>query len=469
MKSKVTDIKPTAVLVEERARTDKKITEEFVNNIKEHGIIQPIIITKEKRLLAGERRLLGALAAGLETIPAIIKPTEGPLAALQIELFENIYRADFEWHEQIELTEKIHAFYVGQDSNWRQLDTAKALGKSQPKIARELEIAEAMKKLPLLKKAGTEDGAVVMIKKLQEAVAVKKMKAEIKQPQLEPIPGEEPLPGEEPSYDDYYLNIANTNYSIGEAIVGMQDIIDHMTTPHGAINFLEVDPPYAIDLQKKKTKAQFDTTGLRSYNEIDPEQYPEFLVTVAKQTYTIAAEHAWMIWWFGHEWYQTVITILREAGWQVDSIPAVWVKGSGQTKQPEINLARTYEPFFVCRKGNPVMAKRGRANVFDFKPEAPSKKYHPTQRPLALINAVFEVFTFPNSLVLSPFLGSGATLRVCYYRGNAGFGWDLSSEYKDRFLLAVKEDRGLIKVAEEEEQEEEPTDVDDDILDGIFG
>ena len=122
----------------------------------------------------------------------------------------------------------------------------------------------------------------------------------------------------------------------------------------------------------------------------------------------------------------------------MDEIPAIWVKPNGQTLQPELYYARCYEPFFVCRKGKPIMAERGRSNVFAY--SGASNKYHPTQRPVELIEEILSTLSAGMDTVFIPFLGSGATLRACYNRGLKGFGFDLDGKYKDKFMLAVEED-----------------------------
>ena len=55
---------------------DEKAIEELSNSIKEHGVIQPIIIKKAIKgyeIIAGERRVRASKKAGLETIPALIR------------------------------------------------------------------------------------------------------------------------------------------------------------------------------------------------------------------------------------------------------------------------------------------------------------------------------------------------------------------------------------------------------------
>lgn len=69
---------------------------ELVASIREHGVIQPLVVTQiadEYQLIAGERRWRAAQLAGLTTVPAIIKETT-PQQMLELALVENVQRAD---------------------------------------------------------------------------------------------------------------------------------------------------------------------------------------------------------------------------------------------------------------------------------------------------------------------------------------------------------------------------------------
>ncbi len=77
-----------------RVNFDEKSLEELAESIKEHGIIQPIIVKKSIKgyeLVAGERRTRAARLAELKTIPAIIKDFND-LEMMEIALIENIER-----------------------------------------------------------------------------------------------------------------------------------------------------------------------------------------------------------------------------------------------------------------------------------------------------------------------------------------------------------------------------------------
>ena len=90
----ITEIEP--MLNQPRKVFDKEKLEELTNSIKEHGVLQPILVVKDENgytIVAGERRWRAAKNAGLKEIPAIIKDyTDGKKK--QVALIENIQRED---------------------------------------------------------------------------------------------------------------------------------------------------------------------------------------------------------------------------------------------------------------------------------------------------------------------------------------------------------------------------------------
>ena len=79
-------------------RRDFKAEElwQLAESIREHGIVEPLIVRKSGKgyeLIAGERRLRAAKLAGLETVPAVLKAYDDRQAA-QIALIENLQRSD---------------------------------------------------------------------------------------------------------------------------------------------------------------------------------------------------------------------------------------------------------------------------------------------------------------------------------------------------------------------------------------
>ena len=106
-------------------------------SIKNHGVVQPIIVTKENerlKIIAGERRWRAARLAGLKTIPAIIKELAGR-KAFEIALIENLQRQDLNAIEEAEAFQRL-----AEDYKLKQEDIAVSVGKSRPAIANALRL-----------------------------------------------------------------------------------------------------------------------------------------------------------------------------------------------------------------------------------------------------------------------------------------------------------------------------------------
>ena len=110
---------------------DDVALEELSQSIKEHGVIEPIIVKKSIKgyeLVAGERRTKASALAGLETVPAIVKNFTD-LEMMDIAILENIQREDL---SPIELAEGFKK-YIDRTAI-TQDEMAKKFGKSRSYI-----------------------------------------------------------------------------------------------------------------------------------------------------------------------------------------------------------------------------------------------------------------------------------------------------------------------------------------------
>ena len=116
---------------------DETGLEELADSIKEHGVIQPIIVRQvgnKYELIAGERRTKASALAGLTTIPAIIKNMNDQESA-KVSLLENLQRKNLTPIEEARTYKRILEL-----DNMTQEDLAKTMGKSQPMVANKLRL-----------------------------------------------------------------------------------------------------------------------------------------------------------------------------------------------------------------------------------------------------------------------------------------------------------------------------------------
>lgn len=125
-----------------RSEWDSDKLEELAVSIREHGVIQPLIVTqgigrKPYQIVAGERRWRAAVRAGLEEVPVLIRDLSS-MQALEIALVENVQRADLNpIEEALAFRQLVSEFGLTQEK------IAVRVGKSRSAIANTLRLLDA--------------------------------------------------------------------------------------------------------------------------------------------------------------------------------------------------------------------------------------------------------------------------------------------------------------------------------------
>jgi len=111
----------------------------------------------------------------------------------------------------------------------------------------------------------------------------------------------------------------------------------------------------------------------------------------------------------------------------------IWVKNNWTAGDLRGDYGNQYECLAFMPKGDFKLKSKRYSNVWKFDREPP--KYHPTQKPVSIINRIIESATNKGDTILDPFLGSGTTARACKDLGRKCIGIEISKEYCD---IAVK-------------------------------
>lgn len=126
---------------------DEKDLKELADSIREHGIIQPLIVSPAEgetyTLIAGERRLRAAKQIGLRTVPAILRQVSDR-ELLELALIENIQRAELNPLEEADAYRQLT-----EDFGLSHEEVAQRVGKSRPAVSntlRLLQLSDTVKK-----------------------------------------------------------------------------------------------------------------------------------------------------------------------------------------------------------------------------------------------------------------------------------------------------------------------------------
>lgn len=113
---------------------------ELAESIREHGIIQPLIVSRDDaggyQLIAGERRLQAARLAGLARVPVVIREVSGA-DLLELALIENIQRADLNVVEEAMAYRRLVDEY-----GLTQEEVARRVGKSRAAVANAMRLLQ---------------------------------------------------------------------------------------------------------------------------------------------------------------------------------------------------------------------------------------------------------------------------------------------------------------------------------------
>ncbi len=122
-----------------RKRIDREALEQLADSIAEHGVLQPVLVTKTDegyQLVAGERRVRAAEMAGLERVPALVR-LFADRDRLAVALVENIQRAD------LNALEEAHAYrQLIDEFGLSHEEVARRVGRSRPTVSNTLRLLD---------------------------------------------------------------------------------------------------------------------------------------------------------------------------------------------------------------------------------------------------------------------------------------------------------------------------------------
>ena len=420
-----------SVTIGDRAREVMGDLNELEGSLKEIGLISPLAVketgSEQYQLLAGERRFRVLQRDGVDTIPVRIYSADlTELESLIVEKSENFFRKDFEYWEYDRLVADIHKMQQelhgekapgpGHEKGWSVSDTGDMEGVSKGAVSTAIKRNQARELFPeLFEECKTQHDATKLMKKMDEALVKEELARRI-----------------EMDRTDSTLVRLSKNFIQEDFFKGVREL------PAGIMHLVEIDPPYGIDLNKQKKSDGESKYTTSEYNEIPADDYQVFLAKVFQECYRVMADHSWLICWYAPEpWAEIVYRELNNAGFSTTRMCGIWTKPTGQTMQPDRYLANSYEMFYYAWKGRPVINKAGSTNIFNIPPIPPQQKVHPTERPIDLMQSIYNTFAFTGSRVLIPFLGSGNGLLAAYNLGMTAVGFELSKSFRDSFLVKV--------------------------------
>ena len=207
---------------------------------------------------------------------------------------------------------------------------------------------------------------------------------------------------------------------------------------------------------KKAGKAFFNTD-----NNFKIAEYMHFCSRLLKPEPKEKGKAPAMIVFCAFEQMQTVIEYGKKHGFE-NSYPIFFIKNySAQVLKANMKIVGAVEHAVVLYRDKLPKFNNGRTedekgkmifNWFEWKRDNKNEypKIHPTQKPVAVLKRLIEIFTDEGDVVIDPVAGSGTTLRAAYELGRNSYGFEVDKNF---YKLAQEQMLGNLELYESAPQQ----------------
>tara|TARA_R110000796_G_C14388532_1_gene416139 strand:+ start:44 stop:712 length:669 start_codon:yes stop_codon:yes gene_type:complete len=191
------------------------------------------------------------------------------------------------------------------------------------------------------------------------------------------------------------------------------------TLPDKSIDLILTDPPYGMEFKSSHRKIKYDK--IKNDDNLDwLEDFSKLCFQKSKNNtahYVFCSFHNIDKFKQAFQKYFTIKNIL------------VWEKNNTSMGDLQADFAPKVEFIIFLQKGRRLINGRRDSNIFKF--SRTDNKFHPTEKPVLLMEYLIEKFSNENDTVLDPFMGSGTTGLACKNTDREFIGIELDKDYFD--------------------------------------
>lgn len=464
-----------AVVVDRAARQRKNIFDDkgnFVNkdglleNIAQYGVLSPILIDKDYKLIFGERRYTCSILIGYKDIPARFVEDLSPSEYQVLELIENLSRSELEWRDEVEAIYKLHVINKTENLRWSIEETAKQIGR--PSIT----INRAIRVYPDLNSARIADATSVF----QAYNTLVRMDDRANSDALGDLVQATSELFDQPSaplQDGVSGEIGPQKPGNGASDLGGQGVgnpggqpapLAFLSSPPSEsilqvsftkwapeytgrpFNLIHCDFPYGVNLF---TGAWSGRNTWNSYSD-KPDYYITLIRALCENLDKVMAPSGHLMFWTSAniriQW--ETIQLFRELAPSLifNEFPLYWQKTDnvGIVPDPRREARRITETCLVAARDDRLIVR----TVSNSYGSPTSKELHPSTKPEPMLRHFMQMFVDENTRMLDPTCGSASSLRAAESLGAAQvLGLEISEEYAKNASVALRNFRNLRKIA----------------------
>ena len=193
------------------------------------------------------------------------------------------------------------------------------------------------------------------------------------------------------------------------------------------IKLIFTDPPYGKNFQSNRRVASEKAAKIDNDSDID--EAITLLYKVMYNLYPKMAENSGLLVWTDWKYEGLFIQTIESIGFEVKN-SIVWVKSNHGTGDLYGAFAPKHERLIFAVKGKPVFNELGRLTDVMNGNEFP-ETYHPTPKPIDMLERIIQHLTNPGDIVADPFTGCGTTAIAAIRNKREFYGCEIKKEWHE--------------------------------------
>ncbi len=425
------DISEIQIIDRQREYTSrvKAHVEELAESIRTMGLISPILLDDNNRLIEGECRIRAHQHLGLTKIPYVkrSKLTQTDLDMLELEA--NLRRLEMTWQENCLGILKVHNLHTGKKTDgrkkeaWGQRATGALLNVSAAHVNQAIKVGERIRagdqeiiNCPSMTKAldvlsqRKSDAATRRLAAISSVPLIDKQASGRKQQQG--IITVSSLDVDELASEGRIM----AHIEGPAEIVDLNDVLlradcrDYFNeSPGNVFDIIYTDHPYAIEMDSIQ---EFDGVNtVAGDHDVDEnlDQMPVFI----EGSYKVLQEDGLFFCFCAWKHFEYLKELGRKVGFKVQDWPITWCKPYGnKNKLPQYNFAKSMEPVVFMRKGRATLTTPKPLSHFECVNPEKKTQNNPFAKPLEFSKWLLETCAKPGMKMLDPYAGEGSLLKA---------------------------------------------------------
>ena len=442
----------------DRVRKDFGDVDDLAQSISDLGLVQPIVVTYDHHLVAGERRLRAHKQLGKTTIKAVYIEVLDEAHKVMLEATENIVRKDFTWQEHVLAIDRVHQFKSTEmalkSEAWGIRETSRLLNSPKSNVHRALFLAEYLKANDpeILKAESPADAFRVLCKRREDELS----KLLVKET-TGPVKGKADISDEEfftPTGTTGFVPGIGTPLDVDERPGGkLEGITGPVVVPLSNMfrrgDSLEIiktfaeatfdavisDWPYGIDMENLGEK---QVESVRAEHGVDTNR--ELHKAILPEIFRVLKPNTFFITWTDQEVWEWDYQLAVAAGFKVQPWPLTWHKTSiCKNSCAQYNFTKNTEIAMVCRKGNATLIRPQSSSVWSGGNESEERLLgHPFSKPFGLWEWLYGATCLRGAVVYDPFVGSGSSTIPAIRLGLRPMGSESNEAHYNRLIVNVQ-------------------------------